>query len=343
MFSGCIFGTAPGPLTEIELSPNVGAIMGGEDLTFMAIGKSEEGETMTVQPEWTIVSGAGALRAEGKEAMFRAVNHQYEGDVVVEARVGDISAQAVITVSRPLMGTNPFPRLDDPNELLPETTKPVVTVGEPVDTYRIERMLTEFILDTRISFLFPTEYVKNGSIIAPQTGLPSNNWTFYHWKDSRELPEIPRLSHRVHWELINQEVLSRGTNYSRTVEHKSGTEKVHATEFAWSVSSETKAKATWGWGEVQETITATVSSKTSNSVAVKEETSVSEEWSFTNPNDADLYVYSSWNRVDTFYLSDSNGIPVDESPIFADYDLRPNEVSIRGEMVKQHTEPYNND
>jgi hypothetical protein len=53
--------------------------------------------------------------------------------------------------------------------------------------------------------------------------------------------------------------------------------------------------------------------------------------------DAYYYLYSSWNKVDIFYLSDSNGVPLEESPIFEGYGFHSYPVEIRGGTVVQKT------
>jgi hypothetical protein len=63
-----------------------------------------------------------------------------------------------------------------------------------------------------------------------------------------------------------------------------------------------------------------------------EETAVS-TWSFVSPDDALYYLHTAWVRVDTFYLSDSQGIPLEESWIFSGYNLKSCPVEIRGEVV----------
>lgn len=63
-----------------------------------------------------------------------------------------------------------------------------------------------------------------------------------------------------------------------------------------------------------------------------EETAVS-IWSSIGPDDALYYLHTAWVRVDTFYLSDSEGIPLEESWIFSGFNLNSCPVEIHGEVV----------
>ena len=175
-------------------------------------------------------------------------------------------------------------------------------------------------------------FVWEGEIMIPDDPRPATFANPMHYK---ELPEIPRLSHRVHFELLDSQILAQGTNFERSVSNRKGTTFEESKELSQRLSSETNATVGWGWGQIETTLTYEISERINTSIKIEEETTVTRTWSFINPNDHDMYLYSYWNKVDTFYLSDSNCIPLEESTIFAGYGFHSYPVESRGNTVVQ--------
>jgi len=97
--SGCLLG-AGGPIAEINISPTHDVLFSGGTTTFTAVGKSANGKTVAIEPEWTILSGTGSLNTKGVSATFQATDWDFEGFVVIQASFGEIQSDlATITIS----------------------------------------------------------------------------------------------------------------------------------------------------------------------------------------------------------------------------------------------------
>lgn len=329
--SGCLFGALN--ITALELEASDYLLGFGETVQLSAKGITDTGKTVSVIPQWEIVSGKGTL---GKTD-FQVSDWDYVGDVVLKATYNGVSAELTVTINDLLRNyPDPFPQPASPWVALPAVTESyLVTIGEPVD-YFTDWVYINF--NGRIIKGWG-RFVWEGKIMVPDDPSPGTwaNPLFY-----QELPEIPRLSHRVHFELLETQVLGRGTNFEKSISNRQGTTYEKAVELASRLTSETHAEAGWSWGKVETTLTLEISKRTQESVKVEKEQTVTRTWSFIHPNDYDTYLYSSWNKVDTFYLSDSNGVPLEESPIFAGYGFYSYPVEVRGNTVVQKTWGFNN-
>lgn len=329
--AGCLFGA--GPITSLELVVDKSSLLAGETAIVTAVGKTEKGKVVTFQPQWEIVSGNGSLEPDGSQAVFYASNWDHKGTVKLQVTYGKLQAETEIETLG-LLGEieDPFPKPESAFDLMPERTEPqIISTNDLAFFSNVVALKSK--RDGHI-FTGRARFVWDGKIMIADSPAPDSWVNALHYT---EIPEIPKLSHRVHFERIGIEVLDRGTNYSRSVAHRTGTTKEHATELMWSVTSETTASARWGWGDIQTKLTAEIKSTTKQSVRIEEETTVTKSWSFQHPNDHDVYLYTSWNRVDTFYLSDSKGVPLEESEIFQGWGFSSNPVEIRGSGVVQRT------
>lgn len=337
--SGCLFGGLKN-IESLDLGASESVISVGNTLELSAVGTTKTGRKVAVIPEWEIVSGSGVI----SESRFHASDWDFQGEVVLRATYNKISADITVAVQGLLQGLDPFPQPTSAYFLLPKKTESqIVTIGEPVKDFTelIPYRMINKAGDSKVQGGW-LQFVANGVRTIPQ--FPSREditFSFFNPNHGILLPEIPRLSHRVHFELIETEVLDRGTNYSRTVAHRTGTTVEQSKELVKRLTSETRAKAEWGWGEIETTLTAEITTRTQQAVRVQKEQTVTKTWSFQHPNDYDTYLYSSWNRVDTFYLSDSKGIPLEDSQIFAGYSFRSYPVEIRGSGVVQRAWGFN--
>lgn len=330
--SGCIFGGLKN-IESLELDASDTTVAFGETLELSARGRTKTGKVVSVIPTWEIVDGSGTLG----ESQFQASDWDYEGDVVLKATYNGVSAEITITVAGLLRDyKDPFPTPSSPWVSLPDKTEAqLVKIGDPVDFFSNTVYLR---MKDNSTLRGWGRFVWDGEIMLPDDPSPATwaNPLLY-----QEIPEIPRLSHRVHFERLETQILDRGTNFEKSVSHREGTTFEESKELATRLTSETTAQASWGWGEVSTTLTAEITSRTQQSVKIEKEETVTKKWSFVHPNDFDTYLYSSWNKVDTFYLSDSNGVPLEESPVFAGYGFSSCPVEIRGNAVVQKTWGFN--
>lgn len=332
LLSGCLFDGLKN-VVSLELAASGSTLGFGETTELNALGTTKTGRVVSVIPTWEIVEGSGTVG----ESDFQASDWDYEGDVTLKATYNRVSSEITITVAGLLRDyEDPFPTPTSPWVSLPsKTDSQLVKIGDPVDFFSNSVYLR---MNGRIIRGWG-RFVWDGEIMLPDDPSPAT------WANSllyEEIPEIPRLSHRVYFEQLETQVLDRGTNFKKTVSHRQGTTIEQSQELVKRLTSETTAKAQWGWGEIQTTLTAEITSRTQQSVKIEKENTVTREWSFIHPNDFDTYLYSSWNKVDTFYLSDSNGVPLEESPIFEGYGFSSCPVEIRGGVVVQKTWGFNN-
>lgn len=330
LLTGCSWGA--GKVTSLQLEASDNTLFFGETAQLNAKGVTDKGKTIVVVPDWEIISGSGSL--SGSE--FQASAWDYVGDVVLRATYKNISAELTISVQG-LLGEvpDPFPKPASAFDFLPRVTEEfIVKIGEPVDyfTFMVDINMGRRVLKGRAAFVWDGQIVLSNPY--------PHSWV--NPKLYEEIPEKPRLSHKVRFELIESMVLARGTNYERTVAHEKGTTFEEAQELASRITSESHAEAGWSWGKVETTLTLEFTKRTQQSIKLEQKEKVSRTWSFVNPNDREYYLYSSWNRVDIFYLSDSNGEPLETSPIFAGYGFTSFPVEIRGNSVVQKTWGFGN-
>ena len=332
--TGCegLFDSAT--LSSLEISSEQETIAGGGEVTLTASGKDEDGKLMSVEPEWHIVSGPGALSSEGSETTYYATDMSYGGEVKIEARVGDITEEKVITVER-LLGSEPvqWPEPDSMDYILPHKTATVQTVGEPLDHYQVSQIVYNQIRN--ITQIKPIVYVKDGALVDPYDSLPNGQSEYLIFIEGgyiaggEKLPEKPHLSWRVHYELLG----SASFEYPDTVEWSRsvtyGTTKTKATEFAEETSAEISAGGSWGWGSVQATVSETIEKKTSESLAIMEENTTKWRFNISSKKKEPKTLGGIYQRVVTFYISDSEGVPVDESSVFEGYFMKAREFTMR--------------
>ncbi|NMB19906.1 MAG: hypothetical protein GX979_03500 [Firmicutes bacterium] len=329
--SGCLFGGLK-KIESLELAASQSVLSFGEATELTARGKTKTGRIVSVIPSWEIVEGSGTLG----ESELQVSDWDYVGPITLRATYNGVSEELTVQVNDLLKDYDPFPVPSSPWVVLPNRTESqLVEIGEPVDFFSTTVYLR---LQDGSSLRGRGCFVWNGQIMLPDDPSPA---TWMNPKFYEEIPEIPRLSHRVHFELIESQVLGRGTNFSRSVSHRTGTTLEESKELMQHLTSETTASAGWGWGEIKSTLTYEIESRTKQSVKIEKEETVTRTWSFQHPNDFDTYLYSSWNKVDTFYLSDSNGVPLEDSPIFDGYGFSSSPVEIRGAVVVQKTWGFN--
>jgi endoglucanase len=80
-------------LTTITLTPATSAILKGQTVQYTAVGKDQNGTTMTITPTWT-VTGGGTISASG---LFTSTTAG--GPFTVKATSGTISGSATVTVT----------------------------------------------------------------------------------------------------------------------------------------------------------------------------------------------------------------------------------------------------
>lgn len=331
--SGCIFGGLKN-VVSLELGASSNTLSFGETVELVAMGTTKTGRVVSVIPTWEVVFGSGTVG----ESDFQASDWNYEGDITLKATYNGVSSELTLTVAGLLRDyEDPFPIPSSPWVSLPaKTDATLVKVGDPVDYFKDYVYLR---MPNRSTIKGWGRFVWDGAIMLPDDPSPA---TWLNPLLYEEIAEIPRLSHRVHFELLEVQVLGRGTNFEKSISNRQGTTLEQSQELVKRLTSETTAKAQWGWGEIQTTLTAEITSRTQQSVKIEKEQTVTRTWSFIHPNDFDTYLYSSWNKVDTFYFSDSNGVPLEESPIFEGYGFSSHPVEVRGGVVVQKTWGFNN-
>lgn len=112
-----------------------------------------------------------------------------------------------------------------------------------------------------------------------------------------------------------------------------GTTLEQASEMFYRLVPKIATSYGWGWSTLAANLEREIQRRTQESVKLEQEKLVTSTWSFVSPDDALYYLHSAWVRVDTFYLSDSEGHPLDTSVAFAKYGFSPCPVEIRGDVV----------
>ena len=333
VMSGCLFSGA-GEIQTLELSASHDILGFGETAQLSAAGITKMGRKRPVIADWEFVEGAGTL--EG--ASYRASNWSYEGPVVLRASCQGVSAELILTINGLLGEPNPFPRPSGPGAVLPKATSPdLYQIGEPASTYaELIGWWVTYPFDNLAAFKEMWSYfVRDGAIQMPALVQRGNyakaNIADYVYEEL--LPEIPRLSRRVHYELIDSEVLEGGAGFSRTISYRQGTKLEQAEALAYRLIPLIATSYGWGWSSLAGNLEREIQKRTQESVKLKQEEVVTSDWSYFSPDDALYYLHSAWVRVDTFYLSDSQGIPLEYSPVFAKYEFSSCPLEIRGDVV----------
>ena len=333
VMSGCLFSGA-GEIQTLELSASHDILGFGETVQLSAVGKTTKGKKTAVIADWKLVEGAGTLG----ESSFKASSWNYEGPVVLRASYQGVSAELTLTINDLLGEPNPFPRPSGPSAVLPKATSPdLYQIGEPVSNYaELITWWVNYPIDNFGTFKDMWSYfVRNGSIQIPgpvvRGSYAKANIADYVYEEL--LPEIPRLSRRVHYELIDSEVLEGGGDFSQTISYRQGTKLEQAEALFYRLIPVIATSYGWGWSSLAGNLEREIERRTQESVKLEQDKIATSTWSFASPDDALYYLHSAWVRVDTFYLSDSQGLPLEYSPVFAKYGFSSCPLEIRGDVV----------
>jgi hypothetical protein len=336
VLSGCLFAGA-GEVESLELTASQEVLAFGETVQLNAVGRTTTGKTVAVIPDWELVQGTGTLG----ESSFRASSWGYEGPVVLRASYQGVSAELTLSINGLLGEPNPFPRPSGPNAALPKATDPdLYQIGEPLSEYAeyIFYWVTYPFGDLQAAKELLSYFVRDGNIQKPELMASEKNRyarvaIMDRIYEEELLPEIPRLSHRVHYELIDSEVLGGGTSFSRTISYRQGTTLEQVTELHARLVPDMANSHGLGWSNLSRHLARQILKYTQEAVEVEPEQTAVSTWSFASPDDALHYLHTAWVRVDTFYLSDSGGTPLERSGLFSDYGFSSCPVEIRGEVV----------
>lgn len=86
-------------LTEVlDITLEHDEIAIGQTTEITATAKDRNGNLVSIEPEWSIVSGAGSLSSEDNKATFSAVDMDYLGEVKIHGKVEDIIAEKTIEI-----------------------------------------------------------------------------------------------------------------------------------------------------------------------------------------------------------------------------------------------------
>lgn len=338
LLTGCLGAQKPRSLAAIEISPRHSVLEQSAHVVLTAVGRDSVGNTIVIEPSWNIVTGEGQLNPQGSSVTFVASGGSYLGDVLIEAVLGSVrSDPAVVTVVLDSTRFNP-PTPNNINYEFANRTESVIEVGQPLDHYRGYRTVhrqkryvrtipypprwTDWTHCETLSVLI--EYVRGGELLDPTASLPPLPTELFHefryvWDqevDAVPLPEAPHLSWDYHYALMLQRAVSPNSYAEVTRTITTGTSTVEATAFSKSTSRTFSVGASWGWVEASASITETLQTTMSQTYEVSELQTVEEKFHIMNSKDSVNLLYAVWRRIDTFYVSDRDGIAVDASPVF---------------------------
>jgi hypothetical protein len=159
-------------------------------------------------------------------------------------------------------------------------------------------------------------------------------WNYIYANDGKKLPEKIYLSTRVYYKLLGSVSFEYPDSSKWTKSVTYGTTKTKATEFAKETSAELSAEGSWGWGSVQATVSETIQKKTTESFSIMEENTTDWGLVFYAKEDKPKTLGGVYQREVVFYLSDSVGVPIDESAVFKDYKLPAREFTVQTENYR---------
>ncbi len=335
VMSGCRFG-GTGEIQTLELAASQEILGFGETAQLSAVGRTTKGKRVAVIADWEIAQGAGTLG----ESSFQASSVNYEGPVVLRASYQGVAGEITLTINGLLGADYPFPNPSSPEAALPAATVPeLCEVGEPLTEFveAISYFVTYPFVDlTAIKDIW-SYFVRDGVIQLPELiGSEKNRYKtaliMERIYEEELLPEIPRLSHRVHYELIDSEILGGGTSFSQAIAYRQGTTLEQATALFQRLFPTMANSYGVGWSTIATHLAREIGKKTQEVVTLEQDRFASSTWSFARPDDTKVHLHSAWVRVDTFYLSDSQGFPLETSPVFSRYNFSSCPVEIRSEV-----------
>jgi hypothetical protein len=332
--TGCEGDNDSATLSTLNISSDMETVARGGQIELTVIGEDEEGYSMFVEPEWKITKGPGAIYTEGSQVIYYATDHDFSGEVEIQATVDNKTAVKTIIVEL-LLGAEPviWPEVDNMDDILPYKTETVETVGQPLDFYRVNQMVHNY--SQGILHIRPIVYLENGNFVDPYDSLSYGKlWNYIYANDGKKLPEKIYLSTRVYYKLLGSVSFEYPDSSKWTKSVTYGTTKTKATEFAKETSAELSAEGSWGWGSVQATVSETIQKKTTESFSIMEENTTDWGLVFYAKEDKPKTLGGVYQREVVFYLSDSVGVPIDESAVFKDYKLPAREFTVQTENYR---------
>lgn len=331
LFVGVVGCSNPnvGPAEVLDITLENDVLAFGQTTEITASAKDRDGNTVSVEPEWRIASGPGALSSEVNKATYFATDREYAGEVKVHAKAGDIIAEKTIEIVRLLRGEKDLIEELEPdnyNSSLPDQTRVEEKTGEPIDYYRSYQLVYD---STRGTYHFkPVVYIENGSLVDPYVDEELGS-RYLVLSGGDKFPEKLHVSWRYHYELLysNSYVYPDNSSYENGITY--GTETTSATEFAKETTKEISVGGSWGWGSVEASLSQTVSNKTTESLTIAREDTDTFTFNFIGLEEKPNTLCAVFQRVVTFYISDSQGVPVNEAGIFADYNLSAREFTVK--------------
>lgn len=103
LLAGCFGKVTVEDLDSITLSaPNQNIVEPGKTIKITAVGKSEDGKTIVIEPEWTLDDETKGKITQDNPAVFTAEANA-SGTVTVTATVGEVSEEITLTIAVPEM------------------------------------------------------------------------------------------------------------------------------------------------------------------------------------------------------------------------------------------------
>src|SRR6056297_2231398 len=87
--TGCEGDNDSATLSTLDISSDMETVARGGQIELTVIGEDEEGYSMFVEPEWKITKGPGAIYTEGSQVIYYATDHDFSGEVEIQATVDD--------------------------------------------------------------------------------------------------------------------------------------------------------------------------------------------------------------------------------------------------------------
>ena len=348
MVSGCLGGSDQGQLAVLTITADADSAVFGETIALQAVGASSNGRALHVSPEWTIVKGSGSLSGDANQATFLAADRQYSGEVEIAAQVGSITQRITIDVMGCLMGSKnqliPDPDWGSSGSRLPSRSFWSEITTKPLDAYRMDRQWSWY--GTPLDPM-PTTYMLDGGLTNPRDVDPIRKYdraflSRLTYTDTSipdgKLPNELYLSHYFYYEkLAEYNLPGEGITSAYSLSAKEGVSTTNATEIVRSTYKELKGDAFWSWGAVSAKWSETVTSRDFSSVTIQKETTTTHNFAYT-PNQPT--VFTVWQKVDVFFVSDDQGNPVNQSDVFSAYKLNSFETEVRSNEFEIITWPH---
>lgn len=347
--------TANATLSTLQISPDKETVNGGGQVKLTAIGEDMNGNSMLVEPEWSIVEGSGTLDSKtGSIVTFYAEAYN-TGEVTVRALYDNIQDEITIGVDHLLEGSPDDYLFPTPNNLsddpIPKTNSIFINTGEPVDNYNLMvpgYWVDNFGKEQNIFDNFPVSYVLSGDLDTPHPFLDmgwfvENQPHSYYHVDINLFPneilqpvdpelfgghdellkpmiQIPRISKKRYYILLEHHVLTSGDLIDKGISNSLGTESTKTIEFAQSTTAEVSASVGWEFASASASLSKTVSTKTADTVSIKEERTETRDIWYVNDTGEDVII-GIYQIVDVYYLSDDEGKSLSESEHFQTWNI----------------------